>query len=590
MNRLSLLRPTYTLKSRMIIILLLSTLIPLLLLGAVSIVSFKKSSNNKIESGLFNVLKLTSASLQSTLNNMDYASLQLTNEGSVGQKLLSYLSMDSSYQKLELSQAIQSNLNLVNFTNPDLGVILYRLSKENEIPFQNLVIRPDADFSNLPLLAKWKGGVFSGPHRTLYRYGDNQVFSLLRPVYNPNNFDETNQAYIYIETNLKLLENILNKQQYGMPASNVLINDEGIIVYSDAVESYKPGMRFEVEPSTGTTFKSVKANTYIFGQRNEQGWSLLAVINKKDYENEFYAWLVKFALIVCTSLLFSLMFAYVLWGMVYRPLKRVGKQIDLLADERFDSTVAYTNIAEFDALTRKSFQMRNRIQELIADVEHRETNKRKLEVEKLLYQINPHFIHNTLNTIQWLAKMNGQTEIDRLVSVFTRVLNYNLGKKGEIVPFQVELEALQDYVTLQRIRYDYDFQVLCEIDEGLQGIEIPRFILQPIVENAIYHGLHDENGKISVSIRRGDEHTVLVEVKDNGRGMTPEEISRVIMEEKNPLKESGLGIGLDYVKRMMETYYGDHSRFTIESLKGQGTVVTLTMPLRKPKYENGQNE
>ncbi|KRF43660.1 sensor histidine kinase [Paenibacillus sp. Soil787] len=587
MKRFNLLTPT--LKSRMIIILLLSTLIPLFLLGAVSVVSFKNSTSKKIESGLFNTLKLTSSSLQSTLNNMDYASLQLTNEGSVGQKLLSYMSMDSSYQKLELSQAIQSNLNLVNFTNPDLGIILYRLSKENEIPFQNLVIRPDADFSNLPLLAKWKGGVFSGPHRTLYRYGDNQVFSLLRPVYNPNNLDETNQAYIYIETNLKLFENMLNKQQYGMPASNVLINDEGIIVYSDAAESFKPGMRFEVEPSP-VSFKTVKANTYIFGQRNEQGWTLLAVINKKDYENEFYSWLVRFTLIVCTSLLISLMFAYILWGMVYRPLKSVGKQIELLADDRFDSTVAYTNIAEFDALTRKSFQMRNRIQELITDVEQRETNKRKLEVEKLLYQINPHFIHNTLNTIQWLAKMNGQSEIDRLVSVFTLVLNYNLGKKGEIVPLKVELEALQDYVTLQRIRYDYDFQVLSEIDEGLQGIEIPRFILQPIVENAIYHGLHDETGKITVSIRRSDKHTMQVEVKDNGRGMTTEEISRVMMEEKNPLKESGLGIGLDYVKRMMQTYYGDHSSFTIESLKGHGTVVTLTIPLRKPKYENGQNE
>lgn len=571
-------KSTYTLKSRMIVILLLSTLIPLALLGIVSVLSIQKMTGKKIESGLFNALKLTSYNLQSTLNNMDYASLQLTNEGSVGQKLFDYLSMDSSFQKLQLSQEIQSNLNLLNFTNPNLGAILYYFPIKKEVLFNNLAARPDANFLQLPLLAKWKGVVFSGPHTTLYQYGNNQVFSLLRPIYVPGSSSEANQVYVYIETNLKLFEQILNKQQYGMSASNVLINDEGTIVYSDAAEDFTTGMHYKV-PESSDSFKTVKGDQYIFGQRNEHGWSLLAVIDKKVYEKEFYSWLWKFVFIVCTSLFFSLIFAYALWGMVYRPLKKVGKDIELLADNRLDSPIDYTNIVEFDVLMKKSFQMRNRIQELITDVEQREINKRKLEVEKLLYQINPHFIHNTLNTIQWLAKMNGQIEIDRLVSVFTRVLNYNLGKKGEVVPLKTELEALHDYVTLQRIRYDHQFHVLCDIDEQLLEVNIPRFILQPIVENAFYHGLHDENGTITVTIREGLNDSMFIEVKDNGKGMTPDEISRVMTEEKNPLKESGLGIGLDYVKRMMKANFGDHCSFNIESIEGQGTVVTLIIPL-----------
>ncbi|MCJ8013633.1 histidine kinase [Paenibacillus sp. KQZ6P-2] len=596
MKRGIIIKTPRTLKSRMIAILLLTTLIPLALLGAVSILSIEKMTNKKIENGLFNALKLTSSNLESTLNNMDYVSLQLTSEGSVGQKLFNYLSMDSRYQKLELSQDIQSNMNLVNFTNPSLGLILYHLTKGNEILFQNMNIRPDADFFKLPLLAKWKGVVFSGPHTTLYRYGNNQVFSLLRPIYDPSGGSNDNQVYVYIETNLKLFEQILNKQQYGMTASNVLINDQGIIVYSDSVDDYKPGMRYSVPESIGTTFKTIKGNQYIFGQRNEQGWSLLAVIDKKDYQKEFNSWLWMFVLIVCTGLIISLLFAYALWGMVYRPLRKVGKDIKLMADNRFTSSIPYTNIAEFDVLVHTSYQMRNRIQELISDVEQREINKRKLEVEKLLYQINPHFIHNTLNTIQWLAKMNGQNEIDQLVSVFTRVLNYNLGKKGEVVPLKAELEALQDYAALQRIRYDHQFKVISDIDEGLLEINIPRFILQPIVENAFYHGLHDENGMITVSIHRGSGHSMLIEVKDNGQGMTPEEISQVIAEEKNPLKESGLGIGLDYVKRMLKASYGVQCQFKIESYVGQGTVVTLIIPLQFPKvitnnvYENGHNQ
>nr|WP_240548336.1 histidine kinase [Paenibacillus lignilyticus] len=222
--------------------------------------------------------------------------------------------------------------------------------------------------------------------------------------------------------------------------------------------------------------------------------------------------------------------------------------------------------------------MRTRIQDLIGDIELRETNKRQLEVEKLLYQINPHFIHNTLNTIQWLARMKGQTEIDQFVSVFTRILHYNLGKKGEIVPLRDELAAIHDYIALQRVRYDCEFQVVTDIDEGLLDTDVPRFILQPIVENALYHGLSDENGKITLDIHKVSDHYLIIEVIDNGEGMTAEEIAKVMLEEKNPLRDSGLGIGLDYVKRVIQAHYGDDCLFSIDSRIGQGTTVTLKIP------------
>ncbi|WP_308638235.1 cache domain-containing sensor histidine kinase [Paenibacillus silvisoli] len=583
-------RRAQSLKNKLILILLLSAFIPLALLGWVSYLSIEEITNKKIESGLFNSLNQGSYNLNSTLNNMDYASLQLTNEGNVGQKLTDYLTTDSIYQQLELSQDIQQNLNLVNFTNPNLGVMFYYFPKSKEVKFENLVVEPDFSFDKLPRLAEGRAVTFYGPHETLYRYGEKKiVFSLVRPVY----LTGENQVYLYVETNNKLFEQIMDKQQYGMKASNVLINDQGNIVYSDFPERFQLGKPF-ARSGTAGTFKEKQGDYYIFGQHNEQGWSLAVVIAKQDFEKEFHKWLVKYILIGSGSLCFSLLFAYVLWRTVYRPLKKVGHDIQLLASSKFDSPVSYTNIKEFDILMQKSYQMRTRIQDLIGDIELRETNKRQLEVEKLLYQINPHFIHNTLNTIQWLARMKGQTEIDQFVSVFTRILHYNLGKKGEIVALRDELAAIHDYIALQRVRYDCEFLVDADIDEGLLDTDVPRFILQPIVENALYHGLSDENGKIKLRIHKVSDHYLIIEVIDNGEGMTADEIAQVMLEEKNPLKDSGLGIGLDYVKRVIQAHYGDDCRFSIDSRIGQGTTVTITVPLTvsvgKKKYENGDDK
>jgi len=203
----------------------------------------------------------------------------------------------------------------------------------------------------------------------------------------------------------------------------------------------------------------------------------------------------------------------------------------------------------------------------------------------LLYQINPHFIHNTLNTIQWIAKMNGQEEIDRLVSIFTRVLHYNLDKQGEQVYLVEEVNALKDYVELQRIRYDYDFLVKFHVEEHSRQVLIPRFILQPLVENALYHGLDEGNGQITVRILPDGDRYLLLEVTDDGKGIDPEEILRLLRGEKDMHRKAGLGIGLNYVQRVLQTNYGDHSQFKIVSEAGKGTTIQIRIPLNSEKMK-----
>lgn len=555
-----------SLKTRLVATLLMSTLIPLLLLGATSYLALQNVFQQKIENGIQNTLSQTRINLENTLSNMEYASLQLSQEGSVGQSLSKLLTSHRVFEQMQLTTEIQRNMNLVNFTNPYLGVILYYFSDPKEIRFENRDIRTDFTIDALPLLSRVKGATFYGPHTTAYKHSHNSVFSMTRPIDVPGMKPES--VHVYLETNLLLFEKIINQKQYGMNASHILLNQDGKVAYSDDPSKYPPNSDFSLQNTPGD---------YLFQESSDQGWSIVAAIQKRDFEQEFRSWLLKYGSISLASVAMSIALALLVWRTVYRPIRKILKEIRLMSGSKFHSQLKLTHIREFDTVLYEFDRMRSSIRELFAEIEQKERTKAHLEVEKLLHQINPHFIHNTLNTIQWIARMNGQDEIDRLVSIFTRVLHYNLGKEGAVVTLNEELNALKDYVALQRIRYDYQFDVRYEIDETLLVQTIPRFILQPIVENALYHGLGDESGIIEVTVAEQDSF-LNIQVKDNGAGMTEDEVSR-LLSHGSDTRKAGLGIGLNYVLRMIHVHYGDNSRFQIESQIGQGTTMTLLLPM-----------
>jgi two-component system sensor histidine kinase YesM len=287
--------------------------------------------------------------------------------------------------------------------------------------------------------------------------------------------------------------------------------------------------------------------------------------------------MAKFALLGLLSIMISLLLGLSIWKIVYGPLRTINKEIKLLAQNNFHSQMKLTGILEFDGLLEQFFNMKNKLADLFKELEEKERKKRVVEIEKLLHQINPHFLHNTLNTVQWLARMNGQDEIDRLVALFTRVLHYNLGKEGGVVSLGEEIGVLQDYVDLQRIRYAYHFDVQIKVDPSLMQERIPRFIMQPIVENAIYHGLKDKNGYIQIDVcKEGGD--LAITVKDNGAGMTDQDIIRLLDNQADESNKVGMGIGLSYVKHMLEVYYGDRAAMEIKGVIGEGTTFKLRLP------------
>lgn len=561
-----------TLKRRIFIIFLLSTIIPFFVIILISYYSIYSLISNKIHTGIQSNLKQVQQSLENTINNLNHVSQQLAFGGEVGKKLAALLETDEgqAYQRSRLTDELKNELSLVTFTNPSIGLTLYYYGRDGTYNFENSAVKEHFVPDQSPLLAQYYGISYYGPHISNNRFDNQHVLSVLRKVDLPNRDD----VYVYIETGFHLTQNILDNSSVGH-VSHLMVDNNGVITYSEVPDRFPKDTRFRSYQQAGS---SGADNGYQwFREKSNQGWSLISVIPTSEYNMERTRWIRQIALFSSFFLIVSVVLAWMLWNMVYRPLNNFNVEIKLMSQNRTRNTQAVTNIPEFDYLLNQFRQMKEQIWQLFAEVEQKEKRRIDLEVEKLRYQINPHFLMNTLDTVHWLAVMNGQKEIDRLVLSLNKLLFYNLGKLGEISTIREELDALQQYLILQQIRYDFQFDVRLDVDEEVLNEPIPRFILQPLVENSLYHGLTDD-GYIQVSVRQHPLHGVEIIIADNGSGMDEETIRRLLNNKEPQNRKVGLGIGLNYVKRTIEARYGEKAELQVQSAPGEGTRIILHIP------------
>jgi two-component system sensor histidine kinase YesM len=562
-----------SLQKRLLIVILICSLLPLSWIGAISYYSIYSILSNKIESGVKTNLSQVVLSFENTLSNLNHMSQQLAFNRSITADLEKYLNTENLYEKSNAEQNLASDLNVLHFTNPAVGLMFYYIEGEEQILFPNYPVKPNFSLKALPVLRESNGLVYYGPHESNNRLDNRLVLSIYRQVRVPDRDD----VYVYIETSYRFAEKMLAKDNSGMRVSHLIADERGIVSYSEMPELFSVG---DVYPGTYPQDGPEKyKNHYLFHLTSNQGWSIVSVIPEAEYNQEIYKWIGQYGALSLLSIAVSLLLGWLLWRMMYKPLNKFREEINQLKDNKFHTEIKPTHIPEFDHLLNEFWQMRKRIWELLVEVEQKEKRRADLEVEKLMYQINPHFLYNTLDTVCWLARLNGQDEIDRLVTSLNKLLHYNLGKQGQETSIQQEIDALKEYLTLQQIRYDFQFSVAIEADALVRNVKIPRFILQPLVENALYHGLGDD-GVIEVQVKR-EETDVVIRVSDNGVGLTEEQIKTLMNRERNENEKMGLGIGIHYVIRALESRYESRAGLNIESRPNAGTTILLRLPLEE---------
>ncbi|WP_172255527.1 sensor histidine kinase [Saccharibacillus deserti] len=571
-------RERLTLKKRIILIFAAGIVIPFVITTLVSHRTISVILADNLHSGVQSNLHQVQLSLENTISNLNHVSQQLAYPGSVGKLLEQYLAAEQAYDRAALIEAIQSELNLITFTNPTTGFVMYHLADENRVLFANAGLRGRFSPEDLPLLAGYYGISYYGPHISKDRFNDQYVLSALRKV----NLPGRDNVYVYMESGFKLTQNILDSDNIVKTSSHLILDNPGRIAYSELPEIFAENGFFRPDAHSGEPHgrdapsSGLEGDYYWFKGTSTQGWSIVSLIPKSDYEAEKRRWIQIMTMLLLLFLAVGLGTAGLLWKMVYEPLNRFNREMNDVIGSRFDTPSPPSRIPEFQYLQQQFHHMKHQIAGLIHEVEQKEKRRADLEVEKLLYQINPHFLMNTLDTAHWLAVINGQKEIDKLLVSLNRLLYYNLGKLGQVSTIREEIDSLRQYLILQQIRYDFDFDVRIRVEDKVLDVPVPRFILQPLVENALYHGLDDE-GHIQVDVKR-EYGMIELMIRDNGGGIAEAEIRR-LLDEQNPAHEKvGMGIGMNYVKRMIESYYEGRAQLRLESVLGQGTAVRLLLP------------
>ncbi|GGF84968.1 sensor histidine kinase YesM [Paenibacillus albidus] len=291
-------------------------------------------------------------------------------------------------------------------------------------------------------------------------------------------------------------------------------------------------------------------------------------------------------IIFACILLLGLLLGYRLARSVVRPItKLTGKMrriesgdLDNLEEQSL-GIVSQTAEDEVSQLNRTFKMMIRRIRELIEENYAKQLVIRDTELKALQAQINPHFLYNTLESINWLAKLNKQSKISEMVEALGYLLRSSIGIKVPLITLEKELSIVQSYVTIQKTRFEERLDFHLEVPGGLEGTLIPKLTLQPLIENAIRYALEPniEPCRISVSVRQREQMLELT-VSDTGPGMTVEFIRDL---QQGRIQTRGQGIGLANITERVQLLFGQEWGTVIESKPGSGTTIHVRIPYLK---------
>lgn len=234
---------------------------------------------------------------------------------------------------------------------------------------------------------------------------------------------------------------------------------------------------------------------------------------------------------------------------------------------------------EIGVLSNTFNDMVARMRGLLEEVRRKERLKREAEQSVLATQIEPHFLYNSIDSIQYVAHMRQETEIEQVANALSELLRSVLSDRNEFITLWEEKEYIENYITIERFKYRNDFKLLWDVDEALWTWRIPKLLLQPVVENALIHGIADREsgGVIQIKICR-QENLVIVKIMDNGKGMSQEKIGQLLSEIERKDKSGFRRVGFANVMNRIRLIYGEKYGGTIYSCEGMFTCVELTLP------------
>jgi len=410
------------------------------------------------------------------------------------------------------------------------------------------------------------------------------VISLSRMV-ELNYGGAASRGVLLVDMNYSGIEMIFRQMVGDATGYVYLIDKNGEIIYHPKQKLIYSGL-FEENNLAAAAYKDgILSETFSGAERqvivksvSYTGWKIISVIPNSEFSISFQQIRNLMVTVVGLSIFLIIAVNSLVSSRIAGPIKKLDKSVRELEEGSLDLDVYIGGPHEIEHLGRTIKKTVTRMRELMDDIVQEQERLRKSEFDALQAQINPHFLYNTLDSIVWMIESDRQREAISMVTALANLFRIALSRGSNIIPLRTELQYAQHYLHIQNIRYRNKFTVTYDIQPEIEDCLTIKLIIQPILENAIYHAMEMMDGDGQITIRgymQGED--VFIEVSDNGLGMPPELTRSLLTEEFHKISK-GSGIGLKNVHQRLCLYYGEAYGLTIESELDVGTTVHIHLP------------
>ncbi len=390
------------------------------------------------------------------------------------------------------------------------------------------------------------------------------------------------EGVFFVDLNYSSIRELCTGISLGNRGYIYILDDNGNLIYHPQQQLLYSGLKSEriqevLECEDGS-FVTEDGKLYSISKSRETGWSVVGVSYVDDLlkNSEQTA---RIYIISAVAILFAaLALAYVMSYGITKPIKTLGESMKEVEKGDFEHAVLEVSGHNEIARLSTTFNMMIReIKRLMEQNVEEQRQKRKSELRALQAQINPHFLYNTLDSIIWMAEWGKTKEVVLMTSSLAKLLRQSISNQNELVRVEEEVEYTRSYLTIQKMRYKDKLEYEVDVSPEVLDQKIPKLVLQPLVENAIYHGIKYKEGKGKLLIKGefGSKDLVL-RVIDDGIGMTEEQLSKIFEKRETDTRKNGVGV-LNVHERI-QLYYGKEYGLKFYSQPEQGTVVEVCIP------------
>ena len=396
------------------------------------------------------------------------------------------------------------------------------------------------------------------------------------------------EGVFFIDLNYSAISELCDQSTVGTKGYAFILDAKGNIVYHpqqqqlyNELQTENISLIMDTDEDTVLTGTGNNGKLYSISRSDKTGWTVVDCTNVRELLSKSRQAQSIYVLTAVVLVIVALLFSRFMARSITLPIQKLRDSMKKVQEGDFSvSDVVVDSRNEIGSLTKSFDVMTHRIQELMEQNVHEQEQKRKSELKALQSQINPHFLYNTLDSIIWMAEGKKNEEVVLMTASLARLLRQSISNEDEVVPIANEVEYARGYLTIQKMRYKDKLEFQIDVDPSILHIPLIKLVLQPIIENAIYHGLKYKESK-GLLIIKGfpKDGNAVLQVIDDGVGMDEETLAHIY--DRHKVNYHSNGVGVYNVQKRLKLYYGEDYGITYESVVGKGTTATITIPGRQ---------